>query len=962
MANISLRIKVNENASGELGFTTTTAVNNVSSATTSSTTKNDGVNGISFATGSISLANGYLGNGGQIQSEKDKYNGFMFGAVDSNGNYSLTLTLTGTNVEKIVIYFDKNANQFATEALIDNERTIYSDDPVWAIDLGEAQTTHTIKFTKWNRPNYNACFTTIQVMLKYLDINNNWIENLESLTQTTVNNETIGYGIVPNTGNANILDIDGEIKDYINDGLIDPSYIPVELFINGVKKQHHITTNTDYDEEGYNISVSFSDESSFLSGGRVSVEEPNKLIDISAHDLFFKTLYPKFNPSLGNTSITGDLPYNSSNSMILPTYLLDIQLKNLKLSVNKQSSEVINDFCNITQLAFYKDNLNKSTMTPMRPIKPYDDVLYLDSPPVTIPEPFILSKDSSQIITKNKIKQVNIPVINTEPTRKSYAKFNSSLFAKDNVGYLSDTSFYESTLYDDWSDFVDKEKGFDTYVSTSNSNNFWYIIEKEVEFEDYKKFDAYTYDASGNPQNYFVVAYQDSTLITLCGDNVMNFATDSLFNAFLEKYTPKVYAGFVGESIRSGFRNKFKIKIAFSVKGSGIGGPDVDNNPFRFWILANSKSSFGYDSVTPTSETITYTDPLSDVSTIKNEEIFNMPQSDFLTSSSTIHCVPYGTIPLSQYLAESIILDYRNGLRTKTITIAYTDIEYEEDGVEKIVKIDDLTLGTFIKLSDAYSNGVKIIWEITGIKYLYDGEPRVQLELRETIEQDTLLKYPQFSLEDVSWEFISNVAKTGMADKYFSLGDKKKVKFTTPDFGETEQYAYIVGFNHDTLSDGTGKAGITFMMYSDMHLKMLKNANENANWANTIVRETLNSSVLDSFDDGLKNSIRTVRKDYAIYPSGSSYTNDKLWIPSTTELGRQAGETDPNGTKYTYITLSVIQKISPADFWSRTALDEATQTAPYVNDHFGKIYISSDGLAFADGYERENSVVLGFCL
>ena len=128
MSQITLKIQVNENAGTSLNFNTASEINNVSSLLSKETTQNDGVNGISFATGSISLANGILGNGGQFQSEKDKYNGYMFGATDSDGKFSLKLTLEGDNLDRIVIYFDRNANQFATEAIVDNDKIIYMEE------------------------------------------------------------------------------------------------------------------------------------------------------------------------------------------------------------------------------------------------------------------------------------------------------------------------------------------------------------------------------------------------------------------------------------------------------------------------------------------------------------------------------------------------------------------------------------------------------------------------------------------------------------------------------------------------------------------------------------------------------------------------------------------------------------------------------------------------------------------
>ena len=102
MAEVVLRIKANEGADVLIGFSADEIVNNVSSAIGTATTDNNGVNGKSFATGFLSLKDGFVGGqDSKLQSEGDEYNGFMFGATDSAGNYTVTLSLQGKNLDKV---------------------------------------------------------------------------------------------------------------------------------------------------------------------------------------------------------------------------------------------------------------------------------------------------------------------------------------------------------------------------------------------------------------------------------------------------------------------------------------------------------------------------------------------------------------------------------------------------------------------------------------------------------------------------------------------------------------------------------------------------------------------------------------------------------------------------------------------------------------------------------------------
>ena len=60
------------------------------------------------------------------------------------------------------------------------------------------------------------------------------------------------------------------------------------------------------------------------------------------------------------------------------------------------------------------------------------------------------------------------------------------------------------------------------------------------------------------------------------------------------------------------------------------------------------------------------------------------------------------------------------------------------------------------------------------------------------------------SFATMSWTAISNVSKKGNAASTFSIGDEKELRI-----GSETYHVQILGFNHDNLSDGSWKAGIT---------------------------------------------------------------------------------------------------------------------------------------------------------
>lgn len=299
MADIKLRIEVNPNGETTLGAgdgkeKLGTIVNKTNDTGTNSNLSNtsfkakyDGVfenlpdkrvngsNGLSMASDDGSDAYDFIFNdsdeldnvdsNGAIVEDEQNPSEFIWGIVPSNKQYSVKLTFTNaTSLKDIVIYGDTEVGQFPTKAIIDGTRTIYSDDAKWAINMQAEKATHTIEFLEWNRANYNACISNIRVMLRYFDLDRGWIDSVESLSQTTSDPSSIQYGVLANSGSANLRDVDGELKDLIVDEVIPNSNVPVELFVNGNKVQCHITTDSDYVEEDKMLNLNLENRLKFL--------------------------------------------------------------------------------------------------------------------------------------------------------------------------------------------------------------------------------------------------------------------------------------------------------------------------------------------------------------------------------------------------------------------------------------------------------------------------------------------------------------------------------------------------------------------------------------------------------------------------------------------------------------------------------------------------------------------------
>lgn len=83
----------------------------------------------------------------------------------------------------------------------------------------------------------------------------------------------------------------------------------------------------------------------------------------------------------------------------------------------------------------------------------------------------------------------------------------------------------------------------------------------------------------------------------------------------------------------------------------------------------------------------------------------------------------------------------------------------------------------------------------------------------------------QKRLEDYSWKEIDEIVKRGEHTKLFRLGDTKSFKL-----GNEVLVTQIADFDHDDKTDGSGKAGISFILKDCMNITHNMNSfNTNVN-------------------------------------------------------------------------------------------------------------------------------------
>lgn len=714
MADVSIKIQLQDTIEDVIdGVSANQPINNVSSAVSKNTQKNDGTRLLSFAQGYLKFdATGHLINADEESGSpvlEGSYNGFVFGATNASGEYSVTLTITGSHIDSLIFYGDKLANQFATEAYLDGDTTnkIYSDDAIWAVKFSSTTSSHTITFTKWNRANYNACFTHIAVLTNELILNKKWLKDVESLSQITGQPNDISYGIISASGNISIVDRNGEIFDYIKDGIIQKNNTNFSLIFNGNVISNLIFSDFDYYVNSKNIKSECSDGIKIMGNVGIS-NNVNGKISTPLSFVGYQSLYDLI--QLDNLKFDLDLSNNIHTyfgDKSISDYLKDIHLKNYIFDSNETLQDRFNSICQISQLGMYLNPDNKIKAIQLRPKLSDDDYKKI----IYIPKKNQYSDLQIKEITNNKYNKVKIPEIVWTKEQKAFGSSYTISFQKIS-NYGSDNS---ASTYDEI---------YDTDENVFNGNTEIVEITSAPTPEGYTRTDYYykthvTFDLSG----------------TLLPYNFYN-------NLYL--YVKDVKKGLV--TGQGSYYNKGSTETTYIANASinshsgAIDNIHLSNNnntiEFDYYVYKSNKSTTGgywnFD-LAPTIQTTIqlYCDVYSNTTQtleifkedLKEYETLELQGNKFLTSETTCNGVK-----LSSIIADNILNDYYNGVSDGTITVCCYDYYYKNGDIAKIwANGEVLNVGDLICF-EQYENR---IFRITGCKYIYNGVEMIDLEFQE---------------------------------------------------------------------------------------------------------------------------------------------------------------------------------------------------------------------------------------
>lgn len=220
-----------------------------------------------------------------------------------------------------------------------------------------------------------------------------------------------------------------------------------------------------------------------------------------------------------------------------------------------------------------------------------------------------------------------------------------------------------------------------------------------------------------------------------------------------------------------------------------------------------------------------------------------------------------------------------------------------------------------------------------------------------------------------TWASIAKVCEDGLAEQCFSLGDTRTINIG----GKNIEFM-IVGFNHDDLADGSGKAGISVLAKDTTSTSTVWVSAYSTVpiYSGSKIPSAL-STLYDSLDSELKNVIKTVNKKIGgktkVTVDNATITDYacKLWIPSIQEYNKTRSQYDYYRTKHANVDslgtayAGVVHTLKPTStgmngwFWYRNLYyRDASVTQPY--------YWNGSQNRGEGGEGAEHCLLVGFCI
>lgn len=205
---------------------------------------------------------------------------------------------------------------------------------------------------------------------------------------------------------------------------------------------------------------------------------------------------------------------------------------------------------------------------------------------------------------------------------------------------------------------------------------------------------------------------------------------------------------------------------------------------------------------------------------------------------------------------------------------------------------------------------------------------------------------------DASWSVLAALAEGHKLQNSYKVGDTKFLFM----YDEWAVYAKIVGFDLDELSNGRGKAGVTFVIdRSPINYTMNSTDTTEGGYSQSGLRSYVESDVWDLLPSELKGKIKEVSKVSRLADGTEQTLGLKLFPLSAREIGATLeNQLETEGAVYTgglFGSLNEIKRTYATLWWLRT-----------VGDNGFLRMGSNSRVPTVAAANTTQAVVLGFCL
>lgn len=780
------------------------------------------------------------------------------------------------------------------------------------------------------------------------------IVNIESKIQSTSNPSSIYYGVLPSSGNLEIVDSNDEIKTAIETNNIDINNLSLSISIDDKNIRQHIVSDSSYDNNTKHLKLQLTDVLNKWKD--IMVPEMPISNAMTAWDLVESL-------SQYSTDIRIDLIGNNTkggyaHEFPISGYLGDIDIK---YPYYEQGSlrEQFDKICTLAQLQLIVNEYGIPQFVDAQ--SNFTDTSKI----IYIPKEDQYSDLNYDLIKHNKYDTVKIgyTAVSKETAKETELLKNAEMYVLFNImGRGIIKLLFDPNKYPSAYNLQIVERSDSAQVLSFSCT---VLIPNEI---DTSLIPIYVWESR-------TVGHARYKAYPTLDDKSVDWSLET--NSFLP-LSQQSYDEFnAQDNIGYAYKiegDKIKIKGAVSVLPKK---PAEGEAVFSYAYTKKLTLQVKIGNYTMSSNTVSYGEGDNAIEINGNELI----QMDTIFASSNT---------ITEEIANNILDDYKNGLSSATITVGCSDynniyggfadvnsniietgniVQFEGNSSRWMVTSsnfrkrgcpfidlqliearnpDEYTLYlnsesvklTATRTSSVYANapigelndrgkiyygdeitmtaqsldGANLIIIMDG-KNITDGKsvtyftweipPAITEELWDIIDRDysvsayTKDTFP--SLENSSWEDISKYSEEGIAQDFYNIGDEKTITLNT---GEVITLV-ILGFSHDDLSDGSGKAGITFGMKNLLSntYKMNDSATNVGGWMDSKMRTETMAMLLEQLPNDLRNVIKLVNKPTSAGNESKEVINslDKLWLFSYVEItGTSAVQFSPEGSQYEY--------------------------------------------------------------